>query len=66
MATSLARTVSRKPTFFANALTASGRSEKSGTTAFPALDRQQRVVYGRTICGEERRLDDPQRPFTRG
>jgi len=24
------------------------------------------VVYGRTICGEERRLDDPQRPFTRG
>jgi hypothetical protein len=24
------------------------------------------VVYGRTICGEERWLDDPQRPFTRG
>jgi len=29
-------------------------------------DRQLKVVYGRTICGEERRLDDPQRPFTRG
>jgi hypothetical protein len=30
------------------------------------LRQQVGVVYGGTICGEERRLDDPQRPFTRG
>jgi hypothetical protein len=34
-------------------------------TAFGSAELLQRV-YGRTICGDERRLDDLQRPFTRG
>jgi hypothetical protein len=34
-------------------------------TAFENVDRLVRVVYRRTIYGEERRLDDPQRRFTR-
>jgi len=30
------------------------------------VERPERVVCRRMICGEERRLDDPQQPFTRG
>jgi hypothetical protein len=34
--------------------------------ALEGVDRLVWVVYGRTICGDERRLYDLQRPFTSG
>jgi len=43
-----------------------GAVNRQRTAAMEKIDSQQRVVYGRTICAEKRRLDDPQRSFTRG